>query len=596
MNQNDEIIRLSKSLGFFYPSYGSRAGSGGLYTLGPKGTAAINNLIHIWREIFISHRGYHEIETPTMTAADTNFVAPEGGQEGQVAGDETKQSSGAVLLGPPINNPNALFRTDVGNDSTRSMWLRPEITAGIIAEAANLISNPRYELPVGFGEVGRIFRNQSNHSEFLLRLRERTIAELAFFYTDSDSTRHHQLSNDSFLLIYSKSAQREPDNGPSNISQEQALLDGVIESQRLPYQMGLIQRFLTYIGISRERIRFREHLNPPNALTEAWDAEIKIADKWIELAGVAQRKVPTSEIFNINNNNTTNEEDGATVRDSNIRISEISVGLTRLIEILLRLTFTSPSGNDREYFALPTSVAPSIMAICTVNNEYHELASDIAMKLRTSGCRVALEQSGSIGINNRMRLTFIWANRDHKDTPLFQIIFLSRVICMLKLYGRAAIHPRFVRHRLKCGFRPNVDSFNTPIVPDPKNNISPSRFANPTSSCRIFDLFSPFGSVKTLPRLNSSRSCSPSAIISASDSWNMSTIAACVNNDGPNQFRRHFPAASFITRLCSAVYEVTKFVRLYQCPLETGDVVPFLEQHVSVSTHLFGTALVQDNP
>lgn len=158
MTSRDNIIKLSKRLGFFYPSYGSRPGSGGFYTLGPNGTQMINNLIRLWRATFISHQGHYEIETPTMTASGTNFVAPKDGQEGQVAGDETKQSSGAVLLGPPINNPIALFRTDVGRCPTQTMSLRPEITTGIVSGAADVTSNTHHELPAGFGEVGEIFR------------------------------------------------------------------------------------------------------------------------------------------------------------------------------------------------------------------------------------------------------------------------------------------------------------------------------------------------------------------------------------------------------------------------------------------------------
>lgn len=68
-------------------------------------------------------------------------------------------------------------------------------------------------------------------------------------------------------------------------------LQGTVNNETLGYFIGRVYLFLTYLGIDKDRLRFRQHL--PNEMAhyaaDCWDAEIECSYGWIECVGIADR-------------------------------------------------------------------------------------------------------------------------------------------------------------------------------------------------------------------------------------------------------------------------------------------------------------------
>jgi glycyl-tRNA synthetase (class II) len=66
---------------------------------------------------------------------------------------------------------------------------------------------------------------------------------------------------------------------------------GTINNETLGYFIGRTYLFLTALGIHKERLRFRQHLQNEMAhyAADCWDAEIECSYGWVECVGLADR-------------------------------------------------------------------------------------------------------------------------------------------------------------------------------------------------------------------------------------------------------------------------------------------------------------------
>jgi glycyl-tRNA synthetase len=76
------------------------------------------------------------------------------------------------------------------------------------------------------------------------------------------------------------------------MSLENAVQQGIIAHQFLAYSMSLTQEFLLRVGVSPDKLRFRQHMKDEMAhyAIDCWDAEI-LSDRfgWVEIVGIADR-------------------------------------------------------------------------------------------------------------------------------------------------------------------------------------------------------------------------------------------------------------------------------------------------------------------
>ena len=78
---------------------------------------------------------------------------------------------------------NLMFKTFQGvtEDSTNTVYLRPETAQGIFVNFLNVQRTTRMKVPFGIGQIGKSFRNEITPGNFIFRVREFEQMELEFF-------------------------------------------------------------------------------------------------------------------------------------------------------------------------------------------------------------------------------------------------------------------------------------------------------------------------------------------------------------------------------------------------------------------------------
>ena len=83
----------------------------------------------------------------------------------------------------PIRNFNLMFATKQGvtEDSSATVYLRPETAQGIFVNFANIARTSRKKVPFGVAQVGKAFRNEITPGNFIFRTREFEQMEIEYF-------------------------------------------------------------------------------------------------------------------------------------------------------------------------------------------------------------------------------------------------------------------------------------------------------------------------------------------------------------------------------------------------------------------------------
>ena len=83
----------------------------------------------------------------------------------------------------PIRKFNLMFKTFQGvtEDTTNTVYLRPETAQGIFVNFQNVQRSTRMRVPFGIGQIGKSFRNEITPGNFTFRTREFEQMELEFF-------------------------------------------------------------------------------------------------------------------------------------------------------------------------------------------------------------------------------------------------------------------------------------------------------------------------------------------------------------------------------------------------------------------------------
>lgn len=124
-----------------------------------------------------------------------------------------------------------------------------------------------------------------------MRVREFTLVEIEHFVNPNDKS-HPEFKNvvDLEFLLYSRE-EKMALKSPIKIRLGEALAKGTINNEMLGYFIGRTYLFLTALGIHKERLRFRQHLQNEMAhyAADCWDAEIECSYGWVECVGLADR-------------------------------------------------------------------------------------------------------------------------------------------------------------------------------------------------------------------------------------------------------------------------------------------------------------------
>ncbi|MDF1558119.1 MAG: glycine--tRNA ligase [ANME-2 cluster archaeon] len=327
MDKYDSVMELAKRRGYLWSSFEIYGGTAGFYDYGPLGAMLKRRVENIWRDIFVINEGYYEIEVPTIGIEDV-FVA-----SGHVGGfsdplSECQKCHEAFradhLVEDVASNPdtlssdelsdiiqdnnitcpdcggklgdvyefNLMFSTNIGPGSKRIGYLRPETAQGMFVDFPRLLRFYREKLPFGVTQIGKAYRNEISPRQGVIRLREFTQAEAEIFVDPRDKTHPGFDSiRDHVINLYSDPAQSSGTE-PIEMSLGEAVEQGIIAHQFLAYAIELTHQFLLRVGISPQRLRFRQHMKDEMAhyAVDCWDAEI-LSDRfgWVEIVGIADR-------------------------------------------------------------------------------------------------------------------------------------------------------------------------------------------------------------------------------------------------------------------------------------------------------------------
>ncbi|XP_052452383.1 glycine--tRNA ligase [Carassius gibelio] len=333
---------------FFYDqAFAIYGGVSGLYDFGPVGCALKNNILQVWRQHFIQEEQILEIDCTMLTPepvlktsghvdkfADYMVKDVKNGEcfradhllkahlqklmsDKKCSAEKKTEMEGVITqmdnytqqeladlfvqynvkspitgndLTPPISF-NLMFQTSIGPGGNMQGYLRPETAQGIFLNFKRLLEFNQGKLPFAAAQIGNSFRNEISPRSGLIRVREFTMAEIEHF-VDPNEKVHFKFSNvaDLEIMLYSSKAQTSGQSAQI-MRLGDAVEQGIINNSVLGYFIGRIYLYLIKVGVAKDKLRFRQHMDNEMAhyACDCWDAETKTSYGWIEIVGCADR-------------------------------------------------------------------------------------------------------------------------------------------------------------------------------------------------------------------------------------------------------------------------------------------------------------------
>ena len=222
----ETIVNLCKSRGYIYPGSEIYGGLANTWDYGPLGVELKNNVKNLWRKKFIQEKKdivgldaaiLMNPETWVASGHLSSFSDPlidckecktrhradklieEWAHENKqdlIADGWTDEQMVNFINDNKIPCPNCgktnftnirkfnlMFKTFQGvtEDSTATVYLRPETAQGIFVDFKNVLRTTRKKMPMGIAQIGKAFRNEITPGNFTFRTREFEQMELEFF-------------------------------------------------------------------------------------------------------------------------------------------------------------------------------------------------------------------------------------------------------------------------------------------------------------------------------------------------------------------------------------------------------------------------------
>lgn len=226
-NKNMEtIVALAKGRGFVYPGSEIYGGLANSWDYGPLGVELKNNVKKAWWKKFVQECPHNVgLDSAILMNPETwvasghlsgfsdplmdckscktrhradklieDYVAENGLSDNPAAMSDEEMMSyikekgiGCPHCGSKdftdIRKFNLMFKTFQGvtEDSSSTLYLRPETAQGIFVNFKNIARTSRKKIPFGVAQIGKSFRNEITPGNFIFRIREFEQMELEFF-------------------------------------------------------------------------------------------------------------------------------------------------------------------------------------------------------------------------------------------------------------------------------------------------------------------------------------------------------------------------------------------------------------------------------
>ena len=400
----ETIVRLCKSRGYVYPGSEIYGGLANTWDYGPLGVELKNNVKAAWRKKFIQENknivgldaailmnpetwvasghvsGFSDPlldckECKTRHRADKliESYAHEKGEDIVADGwtDEQmlKYINDHKIVCPKcgklnytdIRKFNLMFKTFQGvtEDSTSTVYLRPETAQGIFVDFKNVMRTTRKKIPMGIAQIGKAFRNEITPGNFTFRTREFEQMELEFFCKPGTDLEWFE------------------------------------------YWRKFCKNWLLNLGMKEENIRLRDH--SPEELVfyskGTTDIEFAFPFGWGELWGIADRTD-----YDLTAHQTHSKEDMSYLDpETNEKyipyVIEPSVGADRVTLAFLCNAYEEQElgeGDTRVVLHLHPALAPYKAAILPLSKKLNDKADEIFQTL-AKAFPVDYDDAGSIG-------------------------------------------------------------------------------------------------------------------------------------------------------------------------------------------------------
>ena len=244
----DKIVNLCKGRGFIFPGSEIYGGLANSWDYGPLGVEFKNNVKKAWWKRFVQESKYNVgldsaiIVNPNIWVASghvggfsdplmdckqckarhradkliEDYAQANGTDDNPAAWSFEKMTEfikehniACPVCGghefTDIKKFNLMFKTFIGvtEDTTSTVYLRPETAQGIFVNFPNVQRASRRKLPFGIAQIGKSFRNEITPGNFVFRTREFEQMELEFFCkpgTDLDWFKYWKDYCHKFLL------------------------------------------------------------------------------------------------------------------------------------------------------------------------------------------------------------------------------------------------------------------------------------------------------------------------------------------------------------------------------------------------------------
>ena len=222
----DKLVSLCKNRGFIFPGSEIYGGLANSWDYGPLGVELKNNVKKAWWKKFVQENPYNTgvdcaiLMNPRVWKASGHLsgfsdplmdckncksrhraddlvekyvekhklnVSVEGMDSDALQAFVSEHKIPCPICGKsdftPIRKFNLMFKTFQGvtEDTTNTIYLRPETAQGIFVNFENVQRSTRMRVPFGIGQIGKSFRNEITPGNFTFRLREFEQMELEFF-------------------------------------------------------------------------------------------------------------------------------------------------------------------------------------------------------------------------------------------------------------------------------------------------------------------------------------------------------------------------------------------------------------------------------
>ena len=415
----DKIVALCKNRGFIFPGSEIYGGLANSWDYGPLGVEFKNNVKRAWWKKFVQECKYNVgldsaiIMNPQTWVASGHLggfsdplmdckvcrtrhradkliedYAFQNGTDDNPAGWTDEEMMNYIkekhIVCPScgsgdftnIRKFNLMFKTFIGvtEDSSNTVYLRPETAQGIFVQFKNVARSTRRKMPFGVGQIGKSFRNEITPGNFVFRTREFEQMELEFFCKPGTDLEWFQ------------------------------------------YWRAFCENWLYNLGMRKENLRLRDH--SPEELCfyskGTTDIEFLFPFGWGELWGIADRTD-----YDLTQHQTVSGEsmeffDPETNEKYIPYVIEPSLGADRVTLAFLCDAYdeeiVDPEKNDvRVVLHLHPALAPVKAAVLPLSKKLSDKAGEVYDEL-SKYFNMEFDESGSIGKRYR--------RQDEIGTPL----------------------------------------------------------------------------------------------------------------------------------------------------------------------------------